>query len=99
MKAISHLNPRTDAWFIYLMYVLEKTQSAKKKNNFGRKRGDRRHSKVTLKTKFDSFSVKAGLASFGSAGGGNSYFGTIQSNKYFFFVLWSVFFDNMCKNC
>uniref|UniRef100_A0A6M2FAW6 Uncharacterized protein n=1 Tax=Populus davidiana TaxID=266767 RepID=A0A6M2FAW6_9ROSI len=53
----------------------EKTQSAKKKNNFGRKRGDRRHSKVTLKTKFDSFSVKAGLASFGSAGGGNSYFG------------------------
>ncbi|KAJ6415124.1 hypothetical protein OIU84_004008 [Salix udensis] len=53
----------------------EKTQSAKKKNNFGRRRGDRRHSKVTLKTKFDSFSVKAGLASFGSAAGGNNYFG------------------------
>ncbi|KAF9685871.1 hypothetical protein SADUNF_Sadunf03G0099500 [Salix dunnii] len=53
----------------------EKTQSAKKKNSFGRKRGDRRHSKVTLKTKFDSFSVKAGLASFGSAAGGSNYFG------------------------
>ena len=81
MKAISRLNPHTDALYIYLMYILEKTQSAKKKNNFGSRRGDRRHSKVTLKTKFDSFFVKAGLASFGSAAGGNNYFGTTQSNK------------------
>eukprot|EP00258_Populus_trichocarpa_P000951 XP_002299507.3 uncharacterized protein LOC7479288 isoform X1 [Populus trichocarpa] len=53
----------------------EKTQSAKQKNNFGSKRGERRHSRVTVKTKYDSFSVKAGLSSFGSAAGGNSFFG------------------------
>ena len=69
------------------MYILEKTQSAKQKNNFGSKRGERRHSRVTVKTKYDSFSVKAGLSSFGSAGGGNSFFGMIQSHEYFAFVL------------
>jgi hypothetical protein len=69
------------------MYILEKTQSAKQKNNFGSKRGERRHSRVTVKTKYDSFSVKAGLSSFGSAAGGNSFFGMIQSREYFAFVL------------
>ncbi|CAK7335615.1 unnamed protein product [Dovyalis caffra] len=53
----------------------EKNQWGKRKNNFSSKRGDRRHSRVTVKTKYDSFSVKAGLASFGSAAGGNDFFG------------------------
>ncbi|EEF51256.1 conserved hypothetical protein [Ricinus communis] len=53
----------------------EKTQSAKQRNNFSSKRGDRRNSKVLTKTKYDSFSVKASLASFSSAAAGNNFFG------------------------
>ncbi|KAJ6701784.1 F22C12.19 [Salix koriyanagi] len=53
----------------------EKTQSAKQKNSFGSKRGERRHSKVTVKTKYDSFSMKASFSSFGSVAGGNNFFG------------------------
>ncbi|KAG5228302.1 UPF0706 protein [Salix suchowensis] len=51
----------------------EKTQSAKQKNSFGSKRGERRHSKVTVKTKYDSFSMKASFSSFGSVAGGTTF--------------------------
>ncbi|XP_065858375.1 uncharacterized protein [Euphorbia lathyris] len=54
----------------------EKTQVAKQKNNLGSKRGDRRSIKVSAKTKYDSFSLKASLASFSSAAAGNNFFGS-----------------------
>ncbi|PON39894.1 hypothetical protein PanWU01x14_301510 [Parasponia andersonii] len=53
----------------------EKVQLVKQKNNFNSKRGDKRSLRVPVKTKYDSFSVKAGLTSFGSAAGGNNLFG------------------------
>ncbi|XP_062074450.1 uncharacterized protein LOC133778510 isoform X2 [Humulus lupulus] len=53
----------------------DKTQLVKQKSNLNSKRGDKRSLRVPLKTKFDSFSMKAGLTSFGSASGGNNFFG------------------------
>ncbi|XP_050376141.1 uncharacterized protein LOC126793616 [Argentina anserina] len=53
----------------------DKTQLAKQKTKFTSKRGDKRNQKLPVKTKNDSFSVKAGLASFSSAAGGNNFFG------------------------
>ncbi|KAM5572343.1 hypothetical protein ABKV19_012423 [Rosa sericea] len=53
----------------------DKTQLAKQKTKFTSKRGDKRNHKLPVKTKNDSFSVKAGLASFSSAAGGNNFFG------------------------
>ncbi|BFG31801.1 hypothetical protein CerSpe_180750 [Prunus speciosa] len=53
----------------------DKNQLAKQKNNCTSKRGDKRNLKLPAKTKHDSFSVKAGLPSFGSAAGGNNFFG------------------------
>ncbi|CAL8157367.1 unnamed protein product [Prunus armeniaca] len=53
----------------------DKNQLAKQKNNCTSKRGDKRNLKLHAKTKHDSFSVKAGLPSFGSAAGGNNFFG------------------------
>ncbi|XP_020419633.1 uncharacterized protein LOC18776228 isoform X2 [Prunus persica] len=53
----------------------DKNQSAKQKNNCTSKRGDKRNLKLHAKTKHDSFSVKVGLPSFGSAAGGNNFFG------------------------
>ncbi|CAB4310414.1 unnamed protein product [Prunus armeniaca] len=53
----------------------DKNQLAKQKNNCTSKRGDKRNLKLHGKTKHDSFSVKAGLPSFGSAAGGNNFFG------------------------
>lgn len=52
----------------------DKTQLAKQKNNFS-KRGDKRSLRVPVKNKYDSFSVKAGITNFGSAAGGNNFFG------------------------
>lgn len=69
-------------WFVLrvvfclsVLYILDKNQLAKQKNNCTSKRGDKRNLKLHAKTKHDSFSVKAGLPSFGSAAGGNNFFG------------------------
>ncbi|XWS61709.1 hypothetical protein CRYUN_Cryun07bG0149200 [Craigia yunnanensis] len=48
---------------------------SRQKNSFSGKRGDRRNFKVPTKPKFDSFSTKAGLASFTMASGGNNFLG------------------------
>ncbi|OMP06116.1 hypothetical protein COLO4_08352 [Corchorus olitorius] len=53
----------------------DKTQMSRQKNSFSGKRGDRRSFKVPLKQRFDSFSMKAGLASFSMASGGNNFLG------------------------
>lgn len=53
----------------------EKSQVVRQKNNFNGKRGEKRNFKVPTRTKYDSFSLKAGLTSFSSAGGGNSILG------------------------
>ncbi|XWS48875.1 hypothetical protein CRYUN_Cryun13aG0114100 [Craigia yunnanensis] len=53
----------------------DKTQMSRQKNSFSSKRGDRRNSKVPIMPKFDSFSLKAGLASFTMASGGNNFLG------------------------
>ncbi|XP_012086811.1 uncharacterized protein LOC105645742 isoform X2 [Jatropha curcas] len=53
----------------------DKTQLAKQKNHFSGKRGDRRNSKTSTKSRYDSFSVKASLASLNSAASGNNFFG------------------------
>ncbi|KAF5938566.1 hypothetical protein HYC85_022825 [Camellia sinensis] len=55
--------------------VKEKTQTAKQKNGLNGKRGDKRSGKVSTKTKYDYFSLKAGMVSFNSATGGNNFFG------------------------
>ncbi|KAI9173702.1 hypothetical protein LWI28_005102 [Acer negundo] len=54
---------------------LEKSQMAKQKNNCSGRRSDKRNFKVPMKGKYDPFSIKAGLASFCSAAGGNNFFG------------------------
>ncbi|KAL5749971.1 hypothetical protein ACOSP7_024574 [Xanthoceras sorbifolium] len=54
---------------------LEKSQIAKQKNNCSGRRGDKRNFKVPMKAKYDTFSMKAGLASFSSAAGGNNLLG------------------------
>lgn len=74
-------------YMVSLISTPEKTQLAKQKNNFGSKRGDRRNLKASMKTKYDSFSVKAGLASFSLAGGGNNFFGMIQSRERVFLCI------------
>ncbi|XVE64771.1 hypothetical protein DITRI_Ditri07aG0128600 [Diplodiscus trichospermus] len=48
---------------------------SRQKNSYSGKRGDKRNFKVPMKTKFDSFSIKAGLASFTMASGGNNFLG------------------------
>ncbi|KAF4404431.1 uncharacterized protein LOC115716267 [Cannabis sativa] len=53
----------------------DKTHLVKQKSNLNSKRGDKRSLRVPVKTKYDSFSMKAGSTSFGSASGGNSLFG------------------------
>uniref|UniRef100_A0A5B7B5S6 Uncharacterized protein n=1 Tax=Davidia involucrata TaxID=16924 RepID=A0A5B7B5S6_DAVIN len=55
--------------------IAEKTQVAKQKNNLNGKRGDRRNGKVPIKSKYDSFSLKAGLLSFSSSAGVNNILG------------------------
>ncbi|TXG50580.1 hypothetical protein EZV62_023104 [Acer yangbiense] len=54
---------------------LEKSQMARQKNSCSGRRSDKRNFKVPMKGKYDTFSIKAGLASFGSAAGGNNFFG------------------------
>lgn len=61
--------------FPYVLCVLEKNPLVKQKNNINGKRGDKRSLKVPVRAKNDSFSMKAGFASFGSAAGGNNFFG------------------------
>ncbi|KAK8267806.1 hypothetical protein V6Z12_D11G023700 [Gossypium hirsutum] len=48
---------------------------SRQKNSFSGKRGDRKNFKVPMKPKFDSFSKKAGFASFTMASGGNNFLG------------------------
>lgn len=54
-----------------MLSLPEKTQLVKQKSNINGKRGDKRSLKVPVRTKYDSFSMKAGFACFGSAAGGN----------------------------
>lgn len=53
----------------------DKTQMSRQKNSFSGKRCDRKNFKVPMKPKFDSFSKKAGFASFTMASGGNNFLG------------------------
>lgn len=53
---------------------LEKMQMVKQKGNYNCKRGDKRNFKVPMKAKYDSFTMKAGLASC-PATRGNNFFG------------------------
>ncbi|KAK8501529.1 hypothetical protein V6N12_057860 [Hibiscus sabdariffa] len=53
----------------------DKTQMSRQKNSFSGKRGERKNFKVPMKPKFDSFSKKAGFASFTMASGGNNFLG------------------------
>ncbi|KAA8522458.1 hypothetical protein F0562_013181 [Nyssa sinensis] len=55
--------------------IAEKTQVAKQKNHLNVKRGDKRIGKVPIKSKYDSFSLKAGLLSFSSSTGVNNMIG------------------------
>ncbi|KAL4364072.1 hypothetical protein GQ457_04G037620 [Hibiscus cannabinus] len=52
-----------------------KTQMSRQKNGFSGKRCDKKNFKVPMKPKFDSFSKKAGFASFPMASGGNNFLG------------------------
>lgn len=61
--------------FSFVLYVKEKSQTAKQKSNVSGKRGDKRNFKVSTKAKYDSFSMRAGLVSFSPAAGGNNFFG------------------------
>ncbi|XP_017237051.1 uncharacterized protein LOC108210257 isoform X3 [Daucus carota subsp. sativus] len=54
--------------------TLEKTQTSRQKTNINGKRNDKRNGKAP-KSKYDSFSVKTGLASFSSAALGNNILG------------------------
>ncbi|GKV23193.1 hypothetical protein SLEP1_g32953 [Rubroshorea leprosula] len=53
----------------------EKIQPAKQRHNFGGKRGERRNCKMSMKPKYEIFSLKSGFLSFGSGVGGNNFFG------------------------
>ncbi|XP_044481248.1 uncharacterized protein LOC123207830 isoform X2 [Mangifera indica] len=53
----------------------EKSQIVKQKSNVNGKRSDKRNFKNSMKGNYDSLFVKAGLVSFCSAAGGNSFFG------------------------
>lgn len=61
--------------FPSVLSIVEKTQLVKQKSNINGKRGDKRSLKVPVRTKYDSFNMKTGFASFGSAAGGNNFFG------------------------
>lgn len=62
-------------FLLFVTYIPDKTQMSRQKNSFSGKRGDRRSFKVPMKPKFDSFSMKAGLASFSVASGGSNFLG------------------------
>ncbi|KAM7257245.1 hypothetical protein ACFE04_012986 [Oxalis oulophora] len=55
--------------------VSEKTQPVKQRNGFSGKRGERRNSKVSSKSRLDSFSMKGGPSGFSAAPGGSNFFG------------------------
>ncbi|KAL3619226.1 hypothetical protein CASFOL_036796 [Castilleja foliolosa] len=61
--------------------VTEKNQLVKQKNSSTSRRGDKRNSKATQKSRCDSFSLKNGLVGFNSAAGGNNFIGLCGS-KY-----------------
>lgn len=52
---------------------LEKMQMVKQKNIYNSKRSDKRNFKVPMKAKYDSFTIKAGLASCPATGGSNFF--------------------------
>ncbi|GLT77751.1 hypothetical protein SLA2020_493110 [Shorea laevis] len=53
----------------------ENTQTVKQRHNFGGKRGEKRNFKMSTKPKYDSFSIKSGLANFGVGASGNNFSG------------------------
>lgn len=73
-------------WLLQI-YISEKAHLSRQKNNFNGKRGDRRNFKVSTKAKYDSFSVKASLASFSLAAAGNNFFGMKFSNRILFYLM------------
>lgn len=60
--------------------ISDKTHIAKQKTIISGKRSDKRNGKVS-KSRFDSFSIKAGLSSFSSAAGGNNMLGVYASKQ------------------
>ena len=82
-------------FLLFVKYIPDKTQMSRQKNSFSGKRGDRRNFKVSIKPKFDSFSMKAGLASVTMASGGNNFLGMSLLPKKDF-VNMHVFFILLC---
>lgn len=68
--------------FFFCLSAVEKTQTSRQKTNINGKRNDKRNGKAP-KSKYDSFSVKTGLASFSSAALGNNILGMAP-------VFWAV---------
>lgn len=60
--------------FLFLISIVEKSQTSRQKTNINGKRGDKKNGKAP-KNRNDSFSVKSGLASFSSAALGNNILG------------------------
>ncbi|XAR55099.1 hypothetical protein NMG60_11030491 [Bertholletia excelsa] len=60
--------------------IKDKAQTGKQKNGLNGKRGDKRNGKAPLKSKYDCFSLKAGMLS--SAGGGNNFLGIYNWKPY-----------------
>lgn len=60
-----------------MSYVPERTQLVRQKSNPNGRRSDKRSIKVPVRAKYDYFFVKAGMSSFGSAGGANNFFGMV----------------------
>lgn len=55
-----------------------------KQKNSCSKRADKRNFKVPTKSKYESFSMKACLASFGSSAGGNNFMGMVLIQQFVF---------------
>lgn len=55
----------------------EKCQMAKPKNVLNGKRLDKRDGRISMRSKCDLFSIKTGMVSFNSAGGGKNCLGML----------------------
>lgn len=60
-------------YLIFIIFITEKMQMVKQKNIYNSKRSDKRNFKVPMKAKYDSFTIKAGLASCPATGGSNFF--------------------------
>lgn len=71
-------------YLILIIFTTEKMQMVKQKGNYNCKRGDKRNFKVPMKAKYDSFTMKAGLASCPATRGNNFFGNDMKCRKHFF---------------